>query len=110
EHVSAYTLTYEPGTPFHAWRASGRLRAVEEDGEAAMAEAALERLAAAGYARYEVSSFARPGFASRHNTSYWDGSDYLGLGAGGLVEVSGGRVRLTARGFRFTDSVAASFA
>src|SRR5439155_1715088 len=82
EHVSAYTLTYEPGTPFHAWRASGRLRAVDEDGEAAMAEAALERLAAAGYARYEVSSFARPGFASRHNTSYWDGSDYLGLGPG----------------------------
>ena len=82
EHVSAYALTYEAGTPFHAWRASGRLRPVDEDGEAAMAEAALVRLEAAGYGRYEVSSFARPGFAARHNTSYWDGSDYLGLGAG----------------------------
>jgi len=195
EHVSAYALTFEPGTPFHAWRASGRLRPVDEDGEAAMAEAGLVRLEAAGYARYEVSSFARPGFASRHNTSYWDGSDYLGLGAGahsfsaepapgrrwanerlperylsavreggtavateerlgaaqargefcftglrqtagvdlerfrrrfgieldaafphlerliadGLVEASGQRLRLTARGFRFADSVAASF-
>src|SRR5439155_44210 len=82
EHVSAYALTYEPGTPFHAWRASGRLRPVDEDGEAAMAERTVERLAAAGYERYEISSFTRPGFASRHNTSYWDGSDYLGLGAG----------------------------
>src|SRR5207245_6459505 len=68
--------------PFHAWRASGRLRPVDEDGEAAMAEAALVRLEAAGYARHEGSSVPRPGFASRHNTSYWDGSDYLGLGAG----------------------------
>ena len=82
EHVSAYALTWEPGTPFSAWRASGRLRPVDEDSEAAMAEAALARLEGAGYARYEVSSFARPGFASRHNTSYWDGSDYLGLGPG----------------------------
>lgn len=82
EHVSAYALTYEPGTPFHAWRATGRLRPVDEDTEAAMAEATLTRLEAAGYARYEISSFARPGFASRHNASYWDGSDYLGLGAG----------------------------
>jgi len=82
EHVSAYALTYEPGTPYHAWRAAGRLHPVDEDTEAAMAEATLVRLAAAGYTRYEISSFARPGFASRHNASYWDGSDYLGLGAG----------------------------
>jgi oxygen-independent coproporphyrinogen-3 oxidase len=82
EHVSTYALTYEPGTPFHAWRASGRLRAVDEDGEADMAEAAVALLGAGGYERYEISSFARPGFASRHNLSYWDGSEYLGLGAG----------------------------
>jgi oxygen-independent coproporphyrinogen-3 oxidase len=82
EHVSAYALTYESGTPFHAWRTSGRLHPIEDDTEAAMAETAGTMLAAAGYTRYEISSWARPGCASRHNQSYWDGSDYLGLGAG----------------------------
>jgi oxygen-independent coproporphyrinogen-3 oxidase len=82
EHVSAYALTYESGTPFHSWRERGRLRPVDEDAEAAMADATDRALTDAGYRRYEISSWARPGFASRHNQSYWDGSDYLGLGAG----------------------------
>lgn len=81
-HVSTYSLTYEPGTPFHDWRERGRLRPVDDDVEAAMGEATVQRLADAGYVRYEISSWARPGFTSRHNQSYWDGSDYLGLGAG----------------------------
>jgi len=81
-HLSTYALTFEPGTPFHTWRAQGRLHPVDEDLEAAMADLASERLGAAGYQRYEISSYARPGFAARHNLSYWDGSDYLGLGAG----------------------------
>jgi oxygen-independent coproporphyrinogen-3 oxidase len=82
DHVSAYSLTYEDNTPFHAWRASGRLTPIGEDDEATMAEAAVAVLEAAGFARYEISSFARPGFESLHNQSYWDGSDYLGVGAG----------------------------
>jgi oxygen-independent coproporphyrinogen-3 oxidase len=82
EHVSAYGLTYEEGTPFHRWRRSGRLRPVSEDDEAAMAELAVATLEAAGLRRYEISSFARPGRESRHNLGYWDGSDYLGIGAG----------------------------
>jgi len=82
DHVSAYALTWEPGTPFHRRRAAGRLAPVDDDDEAAMAACVAERLAAAGLARYEISSWARPGRESRHNTSYWDGTDYLGLGAG----------------------------
>ncbi len=82
EHVSAYALTYEEGTPYHAWRASGRLTPVSEDDEATMAETTVSVLRDAGLARYEISSWARPGFESRHNQSYWDGSDYLGVGAG----------------------------
>jgi oxygen-independent coproporphyrinogen-3 oxidase len=81
-HVSAYSLTYEDGTPFHAWRARGRLVPVAHDDEALMAEAAVNRLEAAGYAHYEISSYARPGYAGRHNIAYWDGADYLGIGAG----------------------------
>ncbi len=82
EHVSTYSLTYEEGTPFHRWRASGRIAAVDDDVESAMADAAAARLADAGLERYEISSWARPGHASRHNTSYWEGTDFLGLGAG----------------------------
>jgi putative oxygen-independent coproporphyrinogen III oxidase len=81
-HVSAYALTFEERTPYHAWRTTGRIRAVDEDDEATMAEHTAERLPAAGYARYEISSWARPGYASAHNQRYWDGSSYLGVGAG----------------------------
>jgi oxygen-independent coproporphyrinogen-3 oxidase len=81
-HVSAYSLTYEESTPFFTWRARGRLAPVAEDDEAAMAEMAVDVLEAAGLARYEISSFARHGYESRHNLAYWDGSDYLGIGAG----------------------------
>jgi len=81
-HVSAYALTYEEGTPFHAWRDAGRLVPVAEDDEAAMADAAVALLGRAGYRRYEISSFAQPGREARHNLAYWDGSDYLGVGAG----------------------------
>jgi oxygen-independent coproporphyrinogen-3 oxidase len=82
DHVSAYALTWEEGTPFHTWRARGRLVAVEDDVESAMCDVAVERLGAAGFRRYEISSWARAGFESRHNTRYWDGSDYLGIGPG----------------------------
>jgi len=82
EHVSAYALTWEPGTPFQRHRASGRLTPVGEDDEAAMAAAVAEHLRSAGLERYEISSWARPGRESRHNGSYWNGTDYLGIGAG----------------------------
>ena len=81
-HVSTYSLTYEEGTPFHIWRARGRVTPVADDDEATMAGTAAAMLEAAGYARYEISSYARTGYAARHNVAYWDGSDYLGVGAG----------------------------
>ncbi len=82
EHVSAYNLTYEEGTPFFALRDSGAIVPLDDDVEAAMFEEARERLGAAGYVAYEVSNYARPGFESRHNLNYWRAGAYLGVGAG----------------------------
>ena len=82
EHVSAYNLTYEPGTPFHTLRGRGALAPLGEDDELWMYQHVRRVLADAGYAQYEISNFARPGHEARHNQSYWRGIDYLGLGAG----------------------------
>lgn len=82
EHVSAYNLTYEPGTPFHAWRARNQLRPLDDEDELWMYQYVRAVLADAGYAQYEISNFARPGREARHNRSYWRGVPYLGLGAG----------------------------
>ena len=81
-HISAYCLTYEEGTAFHAWRASGRLTPVEEEAEITMLLTACTVLGNAGYERYEISNYARPGRACRHNVAYWQRRPYLGVGAG----------------------------
>ncbi|HEV8715020.1 MAG TPA: radical SAM family heme chaperone HemW [Candidatus Binatia bacterium] len=82
EHISLYNLTYEENTPFFAMRQKGQLRPVDEDDEVAMYALIRERCTDRGYCHYEISSFARPGFSSRHNANYWNGGSYLGLGAG----------------------------
>lgn len=81
DHVSAYQLTIEPGTPFSARRRRGDLVPLDEEAEREVFLLVRERLEAAGYRAYEVSSFARaPRFESRHNRKYWIGAPYLGLG------------------------------
>jgi oxygen-independent coproporphyrinogen-3 oxidase len=82
EHVSAYALTLEEGTPFARAVAAGRLRVPDDDTVASLCERVWERLEAAGLARYEVSSFARPGCESRHNRRYWQRRPVLGIGPG----------------------------
>ena len=77
EHISAYSVTPEPGTPF-ARRLAGR---PEDDAlSETMWEQAGAILGAAGLPRYEISNYARPGFESRHNSNVWHGQTYLGLG------------------------------
>ncbi|MBM3324075.1 MAG: radical SAM family heme chaperone HemW, partial [Calditrichaeota bacterium] len=80
EHISLYNLEYHPGTPFHRWRENGRLQPLDEEIELEMYLLAHKRLIDAGFEHYEISNFARPGFRSRHNSLYWTGGVYLGVG------------------------------
>jgi oxygen-independent coproporphyrinogen-3 oxidase len=87
-HVSAYALTLEPGTPFHDAARQGKLRAPGDLAVRRMGRRLRAHLAAAGLVQYEISSYARPGHASRHNARYWLRQDVLGLGvsAASLVD------------------------
>ena len=83
-HLSCYRLTLEPNTLFHRHPPQ-----LPDDDEAAdIEEAVAERLAAAGFAHYEVSAWARPGHRCVHNQNYWRFGDYLGIGAGAHGKVS----------------------
>lgn len=81
-HVSLYGLTIEAGTPLGRAVREGREAPVDEDRYRDEFLLAADTLTAAGYEHYEVSNFARPGAASRHNLAYWRGAPYLGLGNG----------------------------
>ena len=77
EHISAYCLMIEEGTALHRMG----VEAADEETERAMYEMLIDCLTAAGYEHYEISNFARPGYRSRHNSSYWNDTPYIGLGA-----------------------------
>lgn len=88
EHLSCYSLTYEPGTPLCTRLNAGQVQRVDEDLEADMYEAALDVLPTAGLAHYEISNFARRGAECRHNLRTWHNEPYLGVGpaAAGYVD------------------------
>lgn len=80
EHVSVYSMMYEEGTALTALRDAGRVEEADDDTVARQYECLTEILGAAGYEHYEISNYARPGFRSRHNSGYWTGKPYLGIG------------------------------
>jgi oxygen-independent coproporphyrinogen III oxidase len=82
EHLSCYCLTFEHGTLLTRRRDRGLLAEVDADAQWEQLDAADRLLAAAGYERYEVSSWARPGHRARHNQAYWDCRPVYGAGAG----------------------------
>lgn len=82
QHISSYTLTIEDKTLFGKWQRQGKLHAVADDVAADQYEIMAGRLEQAGFEHYEVSNFARPGYRSRHNSSYWLDRPYLGVGPG----------------------------
>ena len=93
-HVSVYPLTIEEGTPFEGWTASGKLEEVDQDFQALMMQMAASTLEAAGLMRYEVASYARPGYECRHNMAYWTGKSYLGLGRSAVTMTQNGGKRM----------------
>jgi len=80
DHISAYGLSYEDGTPLSRDLAAGLLEAVDEDTDRAMFELTIDELARAGIDQYEISNFARGGFECRHNLNYWANGSYAGIG------------------------------
>jgi oxygen-independent coproporphyrinogen-3 oxidase len=81
-HLSVYNLMVEPGTPLHLKVRDGKVRLPSEPTQLRMMEDGWQILAERGYAHYEISNFAKPGHESVHNTLYWSGRPYLGVGAG----------------------------
>jgi len=92
-HVSTYGLTWEEGTPLAAQLASGGVARVEEEDELWMYETAINTFTSVGYEHYEISNFARKGFACAHNEVYWSNEAYLGLGPSAVSYTDGERRR-----------------
>jgi oxygen-independent coproporphyrinogen III oxidase len=91
EHLSTYGLTYEKGTRFWTRRSKSDLIPAAEELEREMYDLAMTLLPERGYEQYELSNFARPGFACRHNQVYWEGEDYYGFGPGAAGCIAGVR-------------------
>ena len=82
QHISSYGLMYEEGTALTKMMENGELEAIDEDTENTMYDRLCERLKQAGFVHYEVSNFALPGREAKHNSNYWNGTPYIGVGAG----------------------------
>lgn len=80
EHISAYSLMYEEGTPLYSMLQEGKVAEITDEESLKMYDTLCDTLTAAGYEHYEISNFARPKFRSRHNSSYWTGKKYVGIG------------------------------
>lgn len=81
EHLSAYSLMYEEGTPLHRLLKQGKVAEIYEELSLQMYDTLVDKLTSADYEHYEISNFARPGYRSRHNNSYWQETPYVGIGA-----------------------------
>lgn len=80
-HISAYCLMYEEGTPLYHMLQKGKVKQIDDEIYLAMYTILMDQLTAKGYEHYEISNFARKGYRSIHNSSYWNDTPYLGFGA-----------------------------
>ncbi len=91
DHISAYSLIVEEGTPMYDLAESGKVDLPDDDSVIKMQHIAIDRLADAGYHRYEISNYARPGCECRHNIVYWQRGEYLGVGCAAHSLMNGER-------------------
>lgn len=91
DHISAYSLIVEEGTPLYERAQRGEMAIPGDEETISMQRAAIERLECAGYHRYEISNYSRPGCECRHNIVYWDRGEYLGLGCAAHSLMNGER-------------------
>lgn len=91
EHISSYSLIIEEGTPFEVMYQQGKLQIPSEETDRQMYVLTKERLESQGYDRYEISNYAREGYACRHNLTYWQMGEYLGIGLGASSYMGGVR-------------------
>ncbi len=107
-HLSLYDLIVEPGTVFERLQRQGALPLPDQDTSADLMEISQRRLAAAGYGHYEVSNYALPGHASRHNRVYWSGAGWWGFGLGATAAPWGERQARPRTRQAYADWLAAS--
>lgn len=81
DHISAYSLMYEEGTPLHRMLENGKVKPIDDETSLAMYTTLMNTLSANGYEHYEISNFCLPGKRAIHNSSYWNDTPYLGFGA-----------------------------
>ena len=106
-HISFYQLTLEPGTELTAKVASGRLKMPDQELILAMYRGGSEKFSEAGYVRYEVSSFSKPGYECRHKLGYWEGNDLLGLGPSAHSYIDGKHFANTSNLSRYIEQLKA---
>ncbi len=95
KHISIYNLTVEERTPFEKMVREGRLQLPGDEDVEIMDGITAEYIAAAGFEQYEISNYAKVGYQSRHNITYWENRDYFGFGAGAVSCLNGSRRRNT---------------
>lgn len=103
QHISAYSLIIEEGTPFYA--EYGEKPPVDEDTDREMYAMTKDLLAQGGYRRYEISNYAKEGFSCRHNLKYWSGGDYIGFGLGASSKIGNIRYKNETDIHTYTEKV-----
>ena len=104
-HVSVYPLTIEAHTPFRNQVIAGIIDEPDDDVEALHMQIAAEELARAGFERYEVASYAKPGFSCKHNIAYWTGVPYIGIGASAATMTQNAERRMRMKDGVVTDDL-----